>query len=141
MTAAIKMLAHGIPIDVVGEYVRIGESTTIEFLKRFCVGIISIYGEEYLRLPTETDISRLLWEGKKRGFPRMQWLRMICEYGMLFFGMPGSYNDINVLDRSYLFAELIEGHAPHANYTINGNQCTMRYYLVDGIYRKWATIV
>ncbi|XP_059659931.1 uncharacterized protein LOC132306534 [Cornus florida] len=60
MTAAIRMLAYGMPVDAVDEYVRIGESTTIESLKRFCVGIISIYGEEYLRLPTEADISRLL---------------------------------------------------------------------------------
>ena len=38
-----------------------------------------------------------------------------------FFGMPGSHNDINVLHRSPLFANLAEGIAPEVNYTINGH--------------------
>ena len=29
-----------------------------------------------------------------------------------FFGVVGSNNDINVLDRSPMFDELLEGHAP-----------------------------
>ncbi|CAL5332635.1 unnamed protein product [Camellia sinensis] len=58
-----------------------------------------------------------------------------------FFGMPGSLNDIIVLDRSPLFAELTRGRAPAANYTINNHAYTMGYYLADGIYPRWATIV
>ena len=58
-----------------------------------------------------------------------------------FFGMPGSNNDINVLDASNLFANLREGCGPPANYTIIGNHYNMGYSLVDGIYPKWATIV
>ncbi|KAF8397399.1 hypothetical protein HHK36_016312 [Tetracentron sinense] len=56
MTAAIRMLAYGIPADAVDEYVRIGENTSIKSLKRFCLRIITVYEEEYLRLPTEADI-------------------------------------------------------------------------------------
>ena len=58
-----------------------------------------------------------------------------------FFGMPGSNNDINVLDASNLFANLREGCGPSSNYIIMGNHYNMGYYLVDGIYPKWATIV
>ncbi|XP_028054827.1 uncharacterized protein LOC114259038 [Camellia sinensis] len=58
-----------------------------------------------------------------------------------FFGMPGSLNDITVLDRSPLFAELTRGCALATNYTINNHAYTMGYYLVDGIYPRWATIV
>ena len=58
-----------------------------------------------------------------------------------FFGMPGSSNDINVLDASNLFANLREGCGPSANYTIMGNHYNMGYYLADGIYPKWVIIV
>ncbi|XP_028075042.1 uncharacterized protein LOC114277350 [Camellia sinensis] len=53
-----------------------------------------------------------------------------------FFGMPGSLNDITVLDRLPLFAELTRGRAPTANYTINNHAYTMGYYLADGIYPR-----
>ncbi|XP_020164006.1 uncharacterized protein [Aegilops tauschii subsp. strangulata] len=56
-----------------------------------------------------------------------------------FFGMPGSHNDINVMQRSPLFARLTEGKACH--YTINGHEYNMGYYLVDDIYPPWATFL
>jgi hypothetical protein len=59
----------------------------------------------------------------------------------VFFEMPESLNDINVLDRSPIFAALAEGRTAPVNYTINEHEYTMRYYLADEIYPNWSTFV
>ncbi|XP_024016233.1 uncharacterized protein LOC112089715 [Eutrema salsugineum] len=58
-----------------------------------------------------------------------------------FFGAPGTLNDINVLDRSPVFDDIIQGRAPQVNFSINGNEYNLAYYLTDGIYPKWATFI
>ncbi|XP_073121900.1 uncharacterized protein [Henckelia pumila] len=55
--------------------------------------------------------------------------------------MPGSNNDINVLEASNLFSNLAQGIAPPANYFIGGKEYHQGYYLADGIYPKWSTLV
>nr|XP_034569929.1 putative nuclease HARBI1 [Setaria viridis] len=175
ITAAFRMLTYGVAADATDDYVRIGESTAIESLRRFVSAVIEVFGDEYLRSPNEDDTARLLAIGESRGFPGMlgsidcmHWRWKNCPsawQGMYtghvheptiileavadkdlwmwhaFFGMPGSHNDINVLHRSSLFARVAEGQAPKVNYTINNNEYTMGYYLADGIYPSWATIV
>lgn len=68
MTAAIRMIAYGMSVDQVDEYLQIGESTTIERLKRFFKVVVEIFDDKYLRSPNNNDIARLLAEGEKRGF-------------------------------------------------------------------------
>ena len=46
-----------------------------------------------------------------------------------------------MLERSNVFSELAQGRAPMVNYSINGHDYTMRYYLADGIYPQWSTVV
>ena len=58
-----------------------------------------------------------------------------------FLWFASSNNDVNVLHRSHVFTKLAQGEAPEVNYTINGHQYKMGYYLADGIYPKWATLV
>jgi len=175
ITAAMRMITYGVPADATDEYIRIGESTAFESLRRFVVAVDEIFGEQYLRYPTEADTTRLLTIGEQKGFPGMlgsidcmHWAWKNCPYDKqgqykghveqptiileavasndlwiwhAFFGMPGSHNDINVLHRSPLFDNLAEGRAPQVNYSINGHDYTMGYYLADGIYPTWATLV
>ena len=58
-----------------------------------------------------------------------------------FFGTAGSSNDINVLNKSPLFINVLKGEAPRVQYTVNGTQYDMGYYLADKIYPKWAVFV
>ena len=168
-TATMRMLAYGISTDVVDDYVRIGEGTAVEALKKFVSNIITLFEGEYLRKPNSNDVQRLLQMCEARGFPGMMgtidcmhWQLKNCPKawkGMFmsghkgvatiileavassdlwimhaFFGVAGSNNDINVLDRSPIFDEVLQDHAPEVNYTINENNYNVGYYLTDGIY-------
>ncbi|KAH7835361.1 hypothetical protein Vadar_025454 [Vaccinium darrowii] len=53
MTAIMRMLAYGMPVDSVDEYVKIGKSTAIESLMRFYRGVVEIFEPEYLRALNE----------------------------------------------------------------------------------------
>ncbi|GJY89993.1 hypothetical protein Tco_0505189 [Tanacetum coccineum] len=58
-TSAIRQLAYGVVLDSLDEYLQIGEKTSRDCLVHFCNGVIELYGEEYLRRPTQTDVEKL----------------------------------------------------------------------------------
>uniref|UniRef100_A0A0D3D683 DDE Tnp4 domain-containing protein n=1 Tax=Brassica oleracea var. oleracea TaxID=109376 RepID=A0A0D3D683_BRAOL len=93
-TAAIRILAYGQSGDTYDEYLLLGESTTRLCLENFTNRIIQLFGDDR---PTPDDLQRLLDVGEVRGFP----------------GMIGSIdctlNDINVLDRSPVFDDILQG--------------------------------
>ena len=66
--AAIRILAYGIPADVVDEYVRIGDSTANLAIDMFCRAVISAFEGVYLRAPNTADVARLLEVGSRRDF-------------------------------------------------------------------------
>ncbi|XP_048590911.1 uncharacterized protein LOC106454109 [Brassica napus] len=128
-TAAIRLLAYGTAADSVDEYLRLADTTAHSCLHHFTDAVIHLFGNEYLRRPTKEDLQRLLYIGEQRGFP----------------GMVGSIdctlNDINVLDRSPVFDDILEGRAPRVRYMVNGHMYKLAYYLTDGIYPKWSTFI
>ncbi|XP_019089183.1 PREDICTED: uncharacterized protein LOC104733772 [Camelina sativa] len=128
-TAAIRMMAYGCPADALNEYLRLAPRTALSCLEHFVERINDLFGDEYLRRPTPEDLQQLLDIGELRGFP----------------GMIGSIdctlNDINVLDRSPVFDDILHGQAPKVKYSVNSHEYRMAYYLTDGIYPEWATFV
>uniref|UniRef100_A0A0D3AD31 Nuclease HARBI1 n=1 Tax=Brassica oleracea var. oleracea TaxID=109376 RepID=A0A0D3AD31_BRAOL len=54
-----------------------------------------------------------------------------------FFGPPGTLNDINVLDRSPVFYDIIKGQAPQVTYSVNGRKYHLAYYLT---YARFAIV-
>ncbi|XP_076946917.1 uncharacterized protein LOC143618697 [Bidens hawaiensis] len=58
-----------------------------------------------------------------------------------FFGMPVANNDIVVINASPLFDHLVNGVGPDTSFSTNGVNYEYGYYLVDGIYPDWATLV
>ncbi|XP_022040380.1 uncharacterized protein LOC110942928 [Helianthus annuus] len=51
-----------------------------------------------------------------------------------YFGVGSSNNDINVLNQSSVFNQVLQGNTLPCNFTVNGTSYTKGYYLVDDIY-------
>ncbi|VVA28330.1 PREDICTED: putative nuclease HARBI1 [Prunus dulcis] len=60
LTASLWMLAFGASADQVDEIARMGKSTILESLVRFCNAIKTLYTRDYLCKPTPRDLQRLL---------------------------------------------------------------------------------
>ncbi|GJU41520.1 hypothetical protein Tco_1194477 [Tanacetum coccineum] len=69
-TSAIRQLAYGIVPDALDEYLQMGNATSRQCLENFCTSIVHIFGPEFLRKPTLTDVERLYaFHENKHGFP------------------------------------------------------------------------
>ena len=53
----MRVIAYGVLADYADEYLRIGEDTTIESVRRFAKVIIRVFGPEYLRAPNEVGLA------------------------------------------------------------------------------------
>uniref|UniRef100_A0A0D3CBC7 Uncharacterized protein n=1 Tax=Brassica oleracea var. oleracea TaxID=109376 RepID=A0A0D3CBC7_BRAOL len=132
-TGAIRVLTYGNVADAIDEYLRLGETITRSCVEHFVESIIYLFGEEYLRRPTPADFQRLLDIGEHRRFPGMigsidcmHWEWQNCPTAW-----KGTLNDINVLDRSPVFDDIIKGQAPNVTFYVNGREYHMAYYLTD----------
>ncbi|XP_023636143.1 uncharacterized protein LOC111830021 [Capsella rubella] len=143
-TAAIRMLAYGYAADAVDEYLRIDlqRLLIIGEIRGFpgMMGSIDCMHWEWTNCPTA-------WKGqytRASGKPTIV-LEAVASQDLwiwhAFFGPPGTLNDINILDRSPVFDDIIQGRAPKCKYVVNGTQYSLGYYLTDGIYPKWATFI
>ncbi|GJU22263.1 ALP1-like protein [Tanacetum coccineum] len=146
-TSAIRQLAYGVHAEFLDEYMQISERSSRLDLDHFCESVMQIYGPEYLRKPTVSDVEKLyLHHEEKHGFLGMLGsLDSIASQDLwiwhAFFGVAGSNNDINILYQSPLFNDLKTGRALEIPFVANGVTYPSGYYLVDGIYPELAPLV
>ncbi|GJR88130.1 ALP1-like protein [Tanacetum coccineum] len=153
-TSAIRQMAHGAVPDALDEYMQMGATTARKSLQMFCKAIMELYGEEFLRKPTYTDMEKLYaHHDEKHGFPGMLGsidypfilLEAIASQDLwiwhAFFGVSGMNNDVNVLRQSPIFNDLKSGRAPDVPFMANNVPYKRGYYLTDGIYPQWAVLI
>nr|GEZ38235.1 hypothetical protein [Tanacetum cinerariifolium] len=71
-TSLILKLAYGVHAKFLDEYMQINERSLRLDLDHFFHSVMQIYGPEYLRKPTVTDVEKLyLHHEEKHGFPGM----------------------------------------------------------------------
>ncbi|GJS00004.1 ALP1-like protein [Tanacetum coccineum] len=68
-TSAIRQMAYGSVPDSLDEYLQMGATTACKSLQNFCKVIMNLYGEEFLRKPTYTDMEKLYaYHDENHGF-------------------------------------------------------------------------
>ncbi|KAL7601010.1 uncharacterized protein LOC111887268 [Lactuca sativa] len=122
--AALRYLGYGIAFDASDEYLKVSERTAVECVDWFSACVDEVFHEEYLRKLTQRDIERLYSAHEERHeFPA------------------GSNNDLNVLGQSPLFNDIWTGKALDMTFTVNGHAYKYGYYLGDGIYSNYSTLM
>nr|GEV58243.1 protein ALP1-like [Tanacetum cinerariifolium] len=141
---AIRQLPYGTTPDAFDEYLQMSERTARDSLTNFNKCIISLYMAEYLRKPTLEDVENGQYDRGDKKYPTIM-LEAVASQDLwiwhAFFGVAGANNDINVLDNSPLFDDLLNDTAHVLPYVVNGVGYEKGYYLADGIYPQWTTFV
>nr|GEW65236.1 protein ALP1-like [Tanacetum cinerariifolium] len=120
-TTAIRQFAYGSTADAFDEYLQMSEYTARDALFFFDMCIIELYMPKYLRKPTSKDVVNIQQKHNNvHGFS-----------GMLESIDSGANNDINVLDNSPLFDDLLDDLAFVVPYVVNGVEYRNGYYLAD----------
>nr|GFA94786.1 hypothetical protein [Tanacetum cinerariifolium] len=139
-TSTIRQLAYGTISGALDEYLQMGHATSLQCLEYFCTSIIQVFGPEFLRKPTITDVQKTRsWSGSIHfvgGCCITRLMDMAC-----FFGVYEANNDINVTQRSPLLNDLKLGKSPEVPFVANDVTYPWGYYLCDGIYPEWVPFV
>lgn len=176
MTAAVRMLAYGHAADVMNEYTRSSDSSSMLSMKELCRTVVEEFEGEDFRAPTAADAERIVRVNTARGSPGMvgsidsqyyEWQQlpihlagqckgkeknpMVVLEGVadgegwiwsMFYGLPGSLNDLTVLDKSSTTGAILMGKfLPKMKSVVNGRERDHLYLLTDGIYPKQGIFV
>uniref|UniRef100_A0A0D3DMZ5 Uncharacterized protein n=1 Tax=Brassica oleracea var. oleracea TaxID=109376 RepID=A0A0D3DMZ5_BRAOL len=104
-------------------------------------GLVSLHSKSVQQLFVSTAMEwkncPTAWKGQySRGLGKLTIvLEAVTSYDLgiwhAIFGPPGTLNDINVLDRSSVFDDIIKGQAPQVTYSVSGREYNLAYYLTD----------
>ncbi|GKA41321.1 ALP1-like protein isoform X1 [Tanacetum coccineum] len=123
--SAIRQMAYGSTPDAFDEYLQMSEHTARDALFFFNMCIIELYMPKYLRKPTLEDVchGKVNTVGVIKKYPTIM-LEAVASQDLwiwhAFYGMTGANNDINVLDNSSLFDDLLDDLAHVVPYVVNG---------------------
>ncbi|XP_071713489.1 uncharacterized protein [Rutidosis leptorrhynchoides] len=155
VTSAIRQLAYAAMVDLFDEYLHIEylRKPTAQDVQRLTTKHAQIHG--FPEMLGSIDCMHWRWRNcparwkghytrGDHGYPSIM-LEAVASYDgwfwYAFFGTAGSNNDIHVLNQSDLFNDLLAGEAPPYTFTLNGCTFDKGYYLADGIYPEWSTLV
>ncbi|GJS74379.1 hypothetical protein Tco_0707220 [Tanacetum coccineum] len=83
-TYAIHQLTYDTVPDALDEYQQIGEKTFCDALQALYKAIMDLYGDEFLRRLTYTDVEKLyIFHEEKHGFPACLLLGSVRAVGVL----------------------------------------------------------
>nr|GEW79252.1 protein ALP1-like [Tanacetum cinerariifolium] len=113
---------------------------TVTTIRQFAYGSTADAFDEYLQM--------MSWQGQygrgDKKYPTIM-LEAVASQDLwiwhAFYGIAGTNNDINALDNSSLFDDLLDDFAHVVPYVVNGVEYRNGYYLADGIYPEWASFV
>ncbi|XP_076927551.1 uncharacterized protein LOC143591136 [Bidens hawaiensis] len=149
--ATLRQLAYGVGSDMLDEYLQMAKKTGRDSLNHFCKGAQSCLPGMLGSLDcmhVGWAMCHTAWRGQfhqgDHPGPTIV-LEAVASQDLwflhAFFGVAGSNNDLNVIDQSPIFDDLIDGVEPPQAFFANGEHFKYGYYLVDGIYSEWGTLV
>lgn len=107
-----------------------------------CIGCLDCAGWQWKNCPKALQG---IMKGKD-GVPTLR-MEVICSLDLWVwgfqFGLPGAMNDLNILEVSNHFQQVLSGVFPptQPSYTVAGKSFDWFYYLTDGIYPSWKVFI
>ncbi|XP_023742255.1 uncharacterized protein LOC111890363 [Lactuca sativa] len=136
-TTTLRQLAYDIAADASDEYLKMSERTGREWM----LDNIDCTHWEWENCP---NAWRDQFTRGDHGVPTVILEAVVSNdlwFWHAFFGMVDSNNDLNVLQASPIFNDILQGKAPEMSYVVNGNEYKYEYYIGDEIYPEYTIFV